>query len=159
MDFEFVEIEEFSGSKARIYSIAIDGDEMTLMDHFFDDNKSFQTDLAIIAAKLKTMGEDTGCRPHFFKENEGAPGDGMVALRVNRLRLYCLRYDNTCIFIGSGGYKPPGAKTYQQDEALNKQAQLTRKMVAAINRAIIDRDLVINEDGTIETTQFIDLSI
>lgn len=55
MNFDIVEIEEFSGRMAKIYSIMLDGDEMTLLDHFFDENEQFEEDLSIIAAKLKIM--------------------------------------------------------------------------------------------------------
>lgn len=104
MKFDIINIEEFSGKKAQIYSIMYEGDDMTLMDHFFEDNeKEHSEDLEDMASKLQVMGNDTGCKAHLFKLNEGAPGDGVVALSYNRMRLYCLRFDNTCIFIGSGG--------------------------------------------------------
>ena len=100
MKFEIINIEEFSGRKAQIYSVMYEGDDMTLMDHFFEDNgKDHQEELEEIASKLHVMGNDTGCREHFFKLNEGALGDGVVALSYNRMRLYCLRYDN--LFCGS----------------------------------------------------------
>lgn len=62
----------------------LDGDEMTLLDYFFDESEQYEEDLIKIAAKLKNMGQDIGCRIQFFKENEGAPGDGVVALWNNR---------------------------------------------------------------------------
>lgn len=111
---------------------------MTLMDHFFEDNgEEHQEDLEEMASKLHVMGNDTGCRAQFFKQNEGAPGDGVVALRYNQMRLYCLRCDNTCIFIGSGGYKPPDIKAYQEDPYLDSKAQEMKKIAACINKAIV----------------------
>ena len=53
---------------------------MTLLDHFFEENRLYVDDLTEIAARLVNMGNETGCRIQFFKENEGAPGDGVVAL-------------------------------------------------------------------------------
>lgn len=51
MKFAIIDIEEFSGKKAQIYSIMYEGDDMTLMDHFFEDNeKEHQEDLKEIAA-------------------------------------------------------------------------------------------------------------
>jgi len=47
---------------------------------FFEDNKQYEEDLKEIASKLVSMGNTTGCRIQYFKENEGAPGDGVVAL-------------------------------------------------------------------------------
>lgn len=159
MNFKIVDIEEYSGSMAKIYSIMLDGDYQTLLDHFFDDNKEYEDDLKEIAAKLVIMGNTTGCRIQNFKENEGAPGDGVVALWYNRMRLYCLRFDNTCIFIGSGGYKPPDISAYQEDPLLNSKAEQMKAIAASINKAIIAKDLKVKEDGTLELSEFINLEI
>lgn len=160
MKFDIINIDEFSGQKAQIYSIMYEGDDMTLMDHFFEDNgEEHQEDLEEMASKLHVMGNDTGCRAQFFKQNEGAPGDGVVALRYNQMRLYCLRYDNTCIFIGSGGYKPPDIKAYQEDPYLDSKAQEMKKIAACINKAIAVKDLKVKEDGTLEISEFIELEI
>ena len=159
MKFEIVNIDEFSGGMAQIYSVMFEDDDMTLMDHFFEDNAQYAEDLAEMAKKLESMGNDTGCRIQFFKENEGAPGDGVVAFWHNRMRLYCLRIDSACIILGDGGYKPPEISAYQEDELLNSKAQQMRKLSACINKAIIEKDLKVGEDGTITTTDFIDLDI
>lgn len=160
MKFDIVKIEEFSGQKAQIYSIMYEGDDLTLMDHFFDDNiNEHRVELEKMALKLGVMGNDTGCRPQFFKLNEGALGDGVAALSDDRMRLYCLRYDNTCIFIGSGGYKPPNIRAYQEDSYLNSKAQEMKRIAACINKAIKERDLKINNDGTLDISDFIELEI
>ena len=160
MKFNIINIEEFSGQKAQIYSIMYEGDDMTLMDHFFEDNsEEHQEDLEEMASKLRVMGNDFGCRSHYFKENEGAPADGVVALRYHQMRLYCLRYDNTCIFIGSGGYKPPDIRAYQEDPFLNSKAEEMKKIAACINKAIIEKDLKVRDDGTLDISEFIELEI
>lgn len=160
MKFDIINIEEFSGQKAQIYSIMYEGDDMTLMDHFFEDNsKEHQEDLEEMASKLRVMGNDFGCRSHYFKVNEGAPADGVVALRYHQMRLYCLRYYNTCIFIGSGGYKPPDIRAYQEDPFLNSKAEEMKKIAACINKAIIEKDLKVRDDGTLDISEFIELEI
>ena len=159
MNFDIVEIEEFSGRMAKIHSIMLDGDDMTLLDHFFEENGLYVDDLTEMAAKLVNMGNETGCRIQYFKENEGAPGDGVVALWYNRMRLYCLRFDNTCIFVGSGGYKPPNISAYQEDPLLDSKAQQMKAIAACINKAIKERDLKIMDDGSIKKTKFINLEV
>ena len=42
MKFTIENIEEFSGGMAQIYSVMFEGDDMTLMDHFFEDNAQYQ---------------------------------------------------------------------------------------------------------------------
>lgn len=159
MKFEIVNIDEFSGEMAQIYSVMFEDDDMTLMDHFFEENaQQYKEEMKEMAKKLEAMGNSTGCRIQFFKENEGAPGDGVVAFWYKRMRLYCLRIGSACIILG-GGYKPPGISAYQEDELLNAKAQQMRRLAACINKAIIDKDLKVAEDGTITTTDFIELDI
>ncbi len=159
MDFEIVEIPEFSGGVAKIYSIMLGDDDQALIDKFFEENSEYDAELKGIASKLIVMGQSIGCRRQFFKEFEGAPGDGVVALAQGRLRLYCLRYDNTCIFIGDGGYKSPDIRAYQEDPILNAKALQMRKIAAKINRAIREKDIIVKDDGTIEISEFAELSI
>lgn len=148
-EFEINEIEDFSGKAAHIYSILLKGDEITLLEKFFEENQQYKEELAQIMDKLTTMGNDTGCRREFFKHEEGSPGDGVAALRVGRLRLYCLYFDKTAVFFGSGGYKPAKARTYQEVPELNEKAQQMKNIAAKINMAIKEKDIVIEEDGSL----------
>jgi hypothetical protein len=157
--FEIIEISELSGPMAHIYSVAFDDDDLTLFDHFVEDNQEHEDDIRIMIMRLRVMGNTTGCRSQYFRDNEGAPGDGVVALRQGQMRLYCLRNGNTCIFIGSGGYKSPEIAAYQEDPYLNDRNLLTRKIAAAINKAIIDHDLIVEDDGRLNTTEYLDLHL
>ena len=57
MKFNIINIEEFSGQKAQIYSIMYEGDDMTLMDHFFEDNsEEHQEDLEEDGVKTSCDG-------------------------------------------------------------------------------------------------------
>lgn len=53
---------------AQIYSVIFEGDDMTLMDHFFEDNAQYKEELTEMAKKLISMGNDTGCRIQFLKK-------------------------------------------------------------------------------------------
>lgn len=151
MNFEITELSDFSGEMAHIYSVTLRGEEQTLLEQFFDDNAEYEAELATIVEKLMVMvmGNDTGCRYEFFKHHEGALADGVAALRVGQIRLYCLYFDRTAVFFGSGGYKSPEIKACQEDPALNEKATQMREIAARINKAIIDKDIVIEQDGSI----------
>ncbi|CCZ44919.1 putative uncharacterized protein [Bacteroides sp. CAG:545] len=136
-----------------------ENDDMTLMDHFFEDNAIYEEELKEMAKKLISMGKSTGCRIQFFKENEGAPGDGLVAFWYKRMRMYCLRIGSACIILGDGGYKPPEISAYQEDALLNSKAQQMRKIAARINKAIIERDIRLENDGKITITDFAEFEI
>jgi hypothetical protein len=151
MDFEIVELDEFSGDKAHIYSVCVDGNDNSLFDEFLLENEQYQDWLNEILVKLQNMGNNTGCRRGFFKHEEGKPGDGVAALRVGQLRLYCLYFDNTAVIFGSGGYKSPDIRSYQEDPALYAKASQMIKIAEAINKAIIEKDIVIDDNGEIQT--------
>ena len=149
MDFDIIEMSDFTGDMAHIYSVMLCGEVQTLLEQFFEDNANHGDDLNTIVEKLLVMGHDTGCRRDFFKHHEGASADGVADLRVGQMRLYCLYFDRTAVFFGSGGYKPPEIRAYQEDEVLNAKAQQMRQIAARINKAIIERDIVVNEDGSL----------
>ena len=149
MHFDITEMTDFSGDEAHIYSVTLEDEEQTLLEQFFEENKNYGDELQSIASKLYVMGNTTGCRTHFFKHNEGVPGDGVAALRMGRLRLYCLYYDHTAVFFGSGGYKPPEICAYQEDEVLNEKASQMKEIARKINQAIINKDIKIEEDGSL----------
>jgi hypothetical protein len=149
MDFDIIELADLSGEMAHIYSVTLKGDELTLLEQFFEDNAEYVEELNTIIQKLILMGKETGCRYEFFKHHEGALADGVAAIRVGQIRLYCLYFDRTAVFFGSGGYKSPNVKAYQEDLELNKKAMQMREIAARINKAIIDKDIVIDEDGSL----------
>ena len=149
MQFEFVDMEEFTGRMAHIYTVQLKGDESTLLEQFFSDNQQYESELNQIVQKLHVMGNDIGCRREYFTHEEGRPGDGVAVLKACQLRLYCLYFDRTAVFFGSGGYKPPQAHAYQEVPKLNERATQMKEIAAKINRAIIERDIEINEDGSL----------
>ena len=149
MDFDITVITDLSGEMAHIYSVTLKGEEQTLLEQFFEENAEYEEELDTIIQKLMIMGNETGCRYEFFKHHEGALADGVAAIRVGQIRLYYLYFDRTAVFFGSGGYKSPDIKAYQEDPALNKKAMQMREIAARINKAIIDKDIVIEEDGSL----------
>lgn len=147
---ELVDLEKFSGNKAHIYSVNIDGSKDTLFEEFVNEfGTEYSKDVKEILKNLLVMGNFSGCQENFFKLNEGKAGDGVAALWSNRIRAYCIRYGSSLIILGGGGYKPPGAKAYQEVEELNDKAELVKYLAKIINQRIKDRDLLLNEDGTI----------
>ncbi len=124
LGYELVEIEELSGSKATIYSVLLDGDDLTLFDHFVEEyGISHKAAIKDLIARLQVIGSMTGAREQFFKHFEGRPGDGVCALcdSDNReLRLFCVRYGNVAIILGGGGVKD--VRAWQDDPKLSKEA-------------------------------------
>ena len=151
MDFEIREIKNLTGAKARVYSVILDGEKNTLLEQFFDENVKYIDDLKKVLYKINVMAQDTGCRKSYFKEGEGAWADGMIALQdTGHLRLYGIYFHDAVILLGSGGHKPPGVIAYEEYPPLNAKAQQMRAIAKEITRMIVEKELKVHEDGTLE---------
>lgn len=149
MKFEIVELDEFSGRKASVYSIWVEDIDKTLFDQFVEENEGFyENELGSITDRLELIGNMTGAREQFFKPNEGTLGDGICALYDSpdkKLRLYCIRYGSTCIILGGGGMK--NVRALQDDEKLKTENYLLRRISKRITEALKDRELRWSDDG------------
>lgn len=148
-NFRIINLPDFSGTEAQIYSVLLDGESKTLLSQFFEENAQYKKELRRIAEKLHVMGHDTGCRRDFFTHNEGSPGDGVAVLKAGRLRLYCLYIDCTVVCFGSGGYKPSHVRAYQEDEKLYSKVQQVKNIAKRINKAIKEKDITIEDNGVL----------
>ncbi len=152
MNYDIVELEEFSGTRATIYSVILDGDDLTLFDHFVDENKdAYRSEIKFILNRIEEMNHSTGAREKFFKTKEGLPGDGVCALYDDpdsKLRLYCIRYGNAAIILGGGGCKPPDVIAWQDDDKLTQEANAMIKVSKDIIRRLNDGDLHWSSDGS-----------
>lgn len=152
VNYEIVELEEFSGRQATIYSVIMEQDDFTLFDHFVTENmEDSKAEVKSILSRLQEINHTTGAREKFFKLNEGRPGDGVCALfddPDSKLRLYCVRYGNVAILLGGGGPKPPGVISWQQDEKLTKEAETMIQVSKDIMKRLQSGDITWSKDGT-----------
>lgn len=152
MNYEIVELENFSGSQATIYSVIMEDDGITLFDHFVNENiTDYRKEVRFIANRLQEIGNTTGAREKFFKHNEGKSGDGVCALYDDpdsNLRLYCIRYGNIAVILGGGGPKPDDVKAWQDDEKLTLEAETIIQVSKDIMQRIHSGDLLWSKDGS-----------
>lgn len=129
MKVELVDLEEFSGNKAHIYSVLLDDAEDTLFDQFVEENGPlYPNEIREIVKELIAMGNKVGCQEHFFKLNEGRLGDGVAAVWAN---------------------KSPSIRAYQEDPVLSGKVEEIKRIAELINERIKEKDLKLNEDGII----------
>lgn len=151
MNYEIIKLEEFSGTKATIYSALPYGEVNTLYDNFVDEyHVEFREEIVSIADLLEDMGHKYGIRENLIKMNEYKPGDGIVAIYDNpdkNLRLYGIRYGSCILVIGSGGVKPKEIKAWQENEKLSKEIEIVKEISEDILQRINDRDIVFSTDG------------
>lgn len=151
MNFEIVKLSDFSGEKTTIYSVIQEGEEVTLFDHFIEENESeYPDEILDIVKRIKAIGHVTGARIDFFKDKEGIPGDGVCALYDNpdsRLRLYCIRYGNCAVILGGGGPKPKSIRTLQDDPKLTQENYSMRDVSQVIMNALNEKEIRWSSDG------------
>ncbi|MHC1705756.1 MAG: hypothetical protein AB9846_17780 [Tenuifilaceae bacterium] len=150
MNYKIVKLDNLSGEYASIYSIFDTDEEKTLFEIFIKENKSlFLSELNDIIIRLKVIGSKTGAREHFFKLNEGEPGDGVCALYdipESNLRLYCIRYGTLLVILGGGGYKPKSIRKLQQDPKLKDENYFLRGLSAKITKRIQEGEIKFTND-------------
>lgn len=148
--FQIIEVERLSGSEAKIYTIKKLGDTLSCLEQFIRDNiDAHPLEVGQILEKLETMGRITGCEYNLFTHNEGRAGDGVVCLKAGRMRLYCMYFRETLVVCGSGGWKSPAIRAYQEDPLLNQSAQTMKTFAKQFNRSIERNEVEIETDGTL----------
>ena len=149
MKFEIVELLDFSGYFAGIYTTVIGENDLSLFDNFIQENiEKYTEEIGDILATIETIGYETGAREKFFKPNEGSLGDGICALYDNpdrKLRLYCIKYESSTIILGGGGMK--NVRALQDDPKLKSENYLLRKISKMITDAIKEGDIRWSADG------------
>jgi len=150
MNYEIVELVNFSGHKTTIYSVILGDDELTLYDYFIEENiEEYKKEIKSIVNRLAIIGNETGAREQFFKLNEGKPGDSVCALYdepSNYLRLYCIRYGLCVIILGGGG--PKFTRTWQEDPKLTLEASTLIEISNDIAQRIKDGEIKWSHNGT-----------
>lgn len=157
LNFEIVEVETFSGSAAKIYSIIPEGEEETLFEKFVDENvASFKDEVKDILKRLKSIGHTTGAREGFFKHEGDRSflkkyGEYVWALYdddESNLRLFCIRFSNVAIILGGGGHKAKSVRKWQEDEKLSEEVRKIMAYAEIILKQLDDGDLYWSEDRT-----------
>ncbi|MGD0341393.1 MAG: hypothetical protein ABSA76_06780 [Bacteroidales bacterium] len=140
-----------SGNKASFYSVKLNNDNISLIEHFLNDNIAlFKSELRNIVNRLKIMGETEGAREHYFRPEEGIPGDRVCALYDSpekNLRLYCIRFGTKLVLLGSGGYKPKKISALQQDPKLKLENKRIIDIVKLIEKRMEEGEIWISSDG------------
>ena len=153
MWLRIVEIPELSGVACKIYSIAFDGSEDTLFDLFLDGlSDDYPAEVEEIWDKLEFMGREGGARIQFFREGEGRPGDGIVALLKEcgfSLRLYCIRYGSCTLVLGNGGCKSPRTKAWQDDPQLSGFVEELMWISSVLTEKIKNKEIGFTSDGSL----------
>ena len=149
MKYELVRIKQFSGNKASIYTVWFEELNQTSFEIFANENlNSFKSEIINLTSRLISIGKTVGAREHYFRIDEGKPGDGVCALQDmpgKKLRLYCIRYGSLIVIVGGGGLKK--VKKLQQDKKLKEENYFLRKLSADITKRIRSNEIWFSDDN------------
>ena len=157
MNYEIVEMQPYSGSEAKIYSLIPIGEEETLFEKFVDENKAgFKDEIIDILKRIKQIGHTTGARESYFKhegDNEFVRKYGKYVWALyddeeRKLRLYCIRFANVAIILGGGGYKDKSVMKWQDDEKLSEEVRKVMTYAECILKQLDEGDLYWSKDRT-----------
>lgn len=133
---------------ANLYSIHLEGEELSELERFFDKfpvGSIYDEDIDVILAWLDKIGEK-GALERYFRP-EGKYGDGVCAIPIdtNKLRLYCIRLTDKILIFGNGGVKD--ADCWENSETLSQYVELLIETSKFISSRIKDgRILIIDKE-------------
>lgn len=128
-----------------MFSICLEGDSISEFEKFVQKhNESYSKDLNTILTAIKRMLKVSGFLERYFRP-EGKYKDGVCALPIDsgKLRLYCLRINDSILIAGNGGVKK--AQKYQDCDDLNGYVVTLQKLDRALKVAIKRGEVTIEE--------------
>lgn len=131
--------------KGSLFSICLEGDSISEFEKFVQKhNESYSKDLNTILTAIKRMLKVSGFLERYFRP-EGEYKDGVCALPIDsgKLRLYCLRINDSILIAGNGGVKK--AQKYQDCDDLNGYVVTLQKLDKALKVAIKRGEVTIEE--------------
>ena len=158
MNYEIIELTDYGNTKATIYSVLEEGEKLTLFDKFLEEyEKIYPNEILAILDVIEDISNVYGVREHLIKSNEGAFGDGVVALfdsPYKKLRLYGVQYGTTILILGGGGTKSKSIKAYQEDPKLDKEAGIMKKISREITQRIKDKEIKLTSHKLVGNLNF-----
>lgn len=139
-----------------LFTIYADGEAMSELEKFIVNNsQTYSNELNIILGAINHMLTTSGFLERYFRP-EGKMSDRVCALPIQsgKLRLYCLRLNDSILIVGNGGVK--NAKRYQDCPELNGYVVDLQQLDKALKVAIKRGDVTIEEKtiNGIEDTKF-----
>jgi hypothetical protein len=134
-----------AGTKATLYTIQLNGEEENEFDKFLQDPDVISSPhLGPFLERINDIADRFGCQEQFFKLQESDFYNPVVALWRDNLRLYCCRYGNIILIIGSGGIKK--TRTYQEDPKLKRIVEIMASVAERIDQKMKDKEIEINKN-------------
>lgn len=142
MNYSFkIELQKL-GAKSTLYTIRLDGENENEFEKFLQDSEvAASPHFQSMLVRIDDIANRLGCQDYLFKEKESQFSDAVVALSRGNLRLYCCRYGNIILVLGSGGIK--NTRTYQESPKLCQSIDMMAYISNRIDQRIKDKEIKI----------------
>jgi len=121
LSFEIVPVFE-KGFRTRIYTFRLNGEVYSEFKKFEINPKVIShPEFFTLISRIDQIRNKYGCRMDWFKdESEFYKIDAIKRILCGRgdLRLYCIRWSDSLLFLGDGGIKMPGTNRLQENPPL-----------------------------------------
>lgn len=142
-----------TGKKASLYTIRLSGESETEFDKFLADSEiTSDPEFEAFLSYIHDILNKYGCQKRFFKLKESKNEDAVAALWRGKIRLYCCRYSDIIIIVGSGGIKQ--TRRYQDDPKLNQVVKLMAEVSMRMDERIHNKDIKYIENKFIGNLDF-----
>lgn len=148
MKFSIIHIKELSGLKAQVYSVKYEGKDVSELQSFY---YKFQDSHPIIIQKaiqrIALIAQRDGIDESFFLRESPLTHNVFRLLETDRLRLYCIMFENIILLFGSGGLKTFKTRKNKENPHLEAEIIKLMKIEDAICLRISISELKITKEG------------
>ena len=146
MNFSIIPL--YSGKKAKIYTVLIEGSELSEYGQFVLENMQLRGEaVQTLDITLKSMAFKRGFIDEFFKRESSNEFNVFRITETDDIRLFCIRYSGIAIIVGGGGIKLPRTIKLNQNPHLEKHVDFLMEIEKMIHERIISKDIRITDKG------------
>ena len=156
MNFSVVPL--YNGKKAKIYTILVEGAELSEYKQFvFENMKVRKEAVQILNTTLKAMAYRRGFIDEFFLRESSFDCNVFRITETDDLRLYCIRYSGIAIIVGGGGIKSPDKFKLKENPHLQKKVDFLIEIEKRIQVRLTAKEIKITDNGFEGDLNFKDL--
>ena len=156
MNFSIVPL--YNGKKAKIYTIQVEGAELSEYKQFVFENMSLRKEaIRVLNTTLKNMAYKRGFIDEFFIRESPQDFNVFKVTETDDLRLYCIRYSGIAIIVGGGGIKLPNKFKLKENPHLQKKVDFLIEIEKKIQEKLASKEIKITDNGFEGDLNFKDL--
>jgi hypothetical protein len=148
----------YNGIKAKIYTIQVEGAELSEYKQFVFENMYVRKEaVRVLDTTLKNMAHRRGFIDEFFIRESPQDFNVFKITETDDLRLYCIRYSGIAIIVGSGGIKLPHKYKLKENPHLQSKVDYLIEVEKKIQEKLATKEIRITDNGFEGDLNFKDL--